>query len=462
MSTPDPRRWQALFILCLAQFFVIMDTSIIGVALPAIQQELSIQQHNLSWIFNSYVIVFGGLLLLGGRLADLFGPRRIFLLGFLVLTLASLLAGVASSETILNTARALQGAGAALIAPAAMTLLMQLFGARPQELGKAMGFWGASAAAGGSAGVFLGGVFTQYLSWEWVFLVNVPVGILVLLFSRGILPAGQRSRGSVDVPGALTVTLGLSSLVYGIVQAERGLSGLTLGALVLGVVLLLIFILLQASRKEPLMPLGLFSRPNLAVGNTINVLLAGSWIPLWFFLNLYLQQVLGLSALNSGLALLPMTLAIMALMVGVTGNLIGQFGVKANLTVGLVLLAGALLLLARAPVDGNFLIDVLPATLIAALGMSLAYIPATILSVSGAKPEEGGLASGVVNTTYQVGSAVGLAVIGLIAQANTSTGPEGLLSGFQAAFISAAVLAGLGAVITLTVAGQKQQGQVRA
>ncbi len=453
-SRPDPKRWLALALLCAAQFIVVLDTSIIGVALPAIQTELGFSPSGLSWIFNAYVIAFGGLLLLGGRLSDLFGARRIFSAGFIVLTGASLLAGLATSQEVLLTGRALQGIGAALIAPSALTIVMRLFAHNGAELGKAFGFWGAAAAAGGSAGVFLGGVITEWLTWPWTFLINVPLGLLVLALVPAVLRKFVRSSGRVDWLGAITVTGALVSLVYSIVTAETigWASAQTLSLLAIAAVLLVIFLVIQARRREPLLPLAIFKAPNLAAGNLVMGLLGAAWIPLWFFLNLYLQQILGLSALASGLALLPMTVTIMVVMVGFSGRLIGRFGAKINLVTGLLLMGAALVLFAGLPQQGTFWINVLPASLLAALGMALAYIPATMSGMSGAKPEDTGLASGLINTTYQVGSAVGLAVmVALTASVAPHGGTEtgNLLPGFQSAFFGAAVAAFLGAAATL-------------
>lgn len=453
-SRPDPKRWLALGLLCVAQFIVILDTSIIGVALPAIQTQLGFSPGGLSWIFNAYVIAFGGLLLLGGRLSDLFGARRIFTTGFVILTVGSLIAGLANSQELLLAGRALQGVGAALIAPAALTIVMRLFGHNGAELSKAFGFWGAAAAAGGSAGVFLGGVITEWLAWPWTFLINVPLGLLVLALVPTVLRKSPRSTGRVDWFGAITVTGALVTLVYAIVTAETvgWASAQILVLLAVAAVLLVIFLVIQAARHEPLLPLAIFKAPNLAAGNLVMGLLGAAWIPLWFFLNLYLQQILGLSALSSGLALLPMTVMIMVVMVGFSGRLIGRFGPKANLTIGLLLMGAALLLFANLPVDGNFWLNVLPASLLAALGMALAYIPATMSGMSGAKPEETGLASGLINTTYQVGSAVGLAVMVALAASvspHASTEAADLLPGFQTAFFGGAVAAALGAAATL-------------
>ncbi|KOR89237.1 MFS transporter [Paenibacillus solani] len=457
LSQPDPRRWMALALLCLANFMVIMDTSIIGVALPAIQEALGYSQESLQWVFNAYVIFFGGLLLLGGRLSDLFGQRRIFMWGFLILTLASLLAGLAWNETALNLGRALQGFGSALIAPSALTIVMMLFSGNPKELGKALGFWGASAAAGGSAGVFLGGVITEWLSWEWTFLINVPVGVLALVLSPGLIAKGTRGKGSIDLIGSVFVTAALVLIVYGIVAAEHNgwRSPETIWTLVLGAILFILFLIIQVVKKQPLVPLGILKTPNLAAGNIALIMLSGGWIPLWYFLNLYMQQVLKFSAFAGGVALLPMTILIAIFMIVLTGKLIAAFGVKANIVIGLTALGGSMILFSNyTPVDGNFLMNVLPASLLGALGMSLAYIPSMMAAMSGAKPEEAGLASGLANTSYQIGSAISLAVMVAIA-ATTSASEigsntiEALNSGFQAAFFWSGIVAFTGAVLAL-------------
>ncbi|HEU0035947.1 MAG TPA: MFS transporter [Kofleriaceae bacterium] len=452
---PDPRRWWALFLLCTAQFLVILDTSIVGIALPALQRALGFDAAGLQWIFNAYVVAFGGLLLLGGRLADLFGPRRLFGIGFGILTVASLVAGLATTGTTLLVARAIQGAGAALIAPAALSMVMGLFAARPAELRKALGFWGASAAAGGTAGVFLGGVITQWLSWRWTFLVNVPLGVLVLLATTAWLPRGARRDGQIDLLGATTVTSGLALAVYTIVTANAASGGRTALLIAISALLFGVFAVLQRVRRAPLVPLAIFRAPNLTIGNIVMALLGAAWIPMWFFLNMYLQEVLGYGAFDSGLALLPMTLAIMVLMMMATEKVVGRIGPKAALVTGLGVLGGALVLFARMPVDGSFTTAVLVPSLLGAIGMSLAYIPAMITATAGARPEDGGLASGLVNTTYQVGSAIGLAAMVAVAGAKTaSLAGDGIAhvaalnGGFSSAFVGAAVIAGVAAVLS--------------
>jgi EmrB/QacA subfamily drug resistance transporter len=449
--SPDPKRWWALFLLCAAQFLVILDTSIVGIALPALQRALGFDAAGLQWIFNAYVVAFGGLLLLGGRLADLHGPRRLFAIGFGVLTASSLVAGLATTGALLLAGRALQGAGAALIAPAALSMVMALFAARPDELRRALGFWGASAAAGGTAGVFLGGVITEWLSWRWTFLVNVPVGLLVLLAVRAWLPRGERQPGSVDVLGALSITGGLGLVVYAIVTANVASSATTVLLLGISVVLFAAFAVIQRVRNTPLVPGAILRAPNLTVGNIVMALLGAAWIPAWFFLNIYLQEVLGFGAFESGLALLPMTLAIMLLMVFATEKVVGRIGPKSALVIGLGFLGLALLLFARMPANGSFAAHVLFPSLLGAVGMSLAYIPAMITATAGARPEDAGVASGLVNTTYQVGSAIGLAAMVAVA----STG------GYKAAFVGAGIIAAGAAVLSaFAVRGPSKRGLV--
>ncbi len=452
MSSPNPRRWMALALIAAAQFMVIMDTSIIGVALPRIQEDLGFSQENLSWVFNAYVVAFGGLLLLGGRLADLFGARRLFSAGWAILLVGSLVAGVAPEVWVELTGRAVQGVGAALIAPSALTLLIMLFGHDPKELTKALALYGAAAPAGGTAGVFLGGVITEYISWPWVFYINVPIALLALVFTPGLMPAAPARRGSIDLLGALTVTAGLGTAVYAIVRApDVGWgSAQTWGVLATAVVLLGIFLAIQASRREPLMRLSIFGTPNLAAANIAQLLLGAAWIPMWFFLNLYLQQVLGYSAFPSGAALLPMTILIMIGMIALAPRAINRFGPKAMTVTGLAILAVGLGWLSLIRPDGNFSVDVLPASLVAALGMSLAFIPSLGTAISSARPEEGGLASGIVNTSYQVGSALGLAAMTALA-ASYGAAQLGdlpaLTDGFSAAFLGAAGIAAAGAVL---------------
>ncbi|MEU5162746.1 MFS transporter [Streptomyces sp. NPDC020875] len=455
MPTVNPRRWWALLVLATAQFMVIMDTSIIGVALPEMQRDLGFAPEDLQWVFNAYVIAFGGLLLLGGRLSDLLGARRVFISGWVVLIAGSVVAAAATTAWVEVVGRAVQGVGGALIAPASMTLLMMLFGHNPKELGKAMALYGAAAPAGGTAGVFLGGVFTEWASWPWIFIIYVPIG-LATLAAAGLLPAAAPRRGAVDVLGAAAVTAGLALAVFAVVRAPEVGWGATATILQLigAAVLLGLFLVIQKSIRTPLMPLAIWRTPGLGISNLGMALLGAAWIPMWYFLNLYLQQVLGYGAFASGAALLPMTALLMIFMTLITARLLGRWGAKPLISGGLLVLAAGLLWLSAIEPTGSFLVDVLPASLVAAVGMSLAYIPAMMAAISGAKQEEAGLASGIVNTTYQVGSALGLAALTAVA---TSQGAgklgdlPALTDGFSAAFVGAAAVAAVGGVLTGTL-----------
>jgi EmrB/QacA subfamily drug resistance transporter len=346
--------------------------------------------------------------------------------------------------------RAFQGVGAALIAPAAMALVMTLF-TTPSELGKAMSIWGAAAPAGGTAGVFLGGVITQWIGWRWTFLINVPVAVVVLASVPALLPRGVSRRGRIDLAGAAAATLGLTTLVYATVTANDAgwSSSRTVVLYGIAVAALGTFVVIEARRREPLVRLGIFRTSNLAASNVVMALLGAAWIPMWFFLNLYLQSIRGYDAFDAGLALLPMTVSIMLVMVGVTGRLVAKFGFKTPMIAGLALLATGIGLFARLPADGSFVVDVLPASLVAALGMSLAYIPVLISALSSARPDEAGLASGVVNTTYQVGSALGLAAMTAISTSTASASTLATVGGVHAAFAGAAVVAGVAATVAI-------------
>ncbi|RNL62382.1 MFS transporter [Nocardioides marmoriginsengisoli] len=451
-AAPD-RRWLGLAVIAAAQFMVIMDTSIIGVALPEMQADLGFTPQNLSWVFNAYVVALGGLLLLGGKLSDVLGARRVFSAGWVVLLVGSVLAAVATNPAVELIGRAVQGAGSALIAPSALTLLFMLFGAKPGELTKALAVYGAAAPAGGTAGVFLGGVITEYLSWPWVFYINVPIAIVILVAAPRLFPSAPPAQGRrVDLLGAVTVTGGLGAAVYAVVKApEVGWgSAQTWGVLGLAVVLLAAFVVTQARGRDPLLRLGIFSAPNLAAANLAQLLLGAAWIPMWFFLNLYLQQVLGYSAFPSGAALLPMTALIMLGMVVLAPRVMAVLGLVRSTVAGLLLLAVGMGWLALIDPAGSFAVDVLPASLVAALGMSLAFIPTLGTAIAAARPEEGGLASGIVNTSYQVGSALGLAVMTAIAAAHGADelgDKVALTDGYSAAFVGAAVVALVGAVL---------------
>jgi EmrB/QacA subfamily drug resistance transporter len=462
-SGPHPYRWKVLGILSLAQFLIILDTSIIGVALPTIQQHFDFSQADLQWILNAYVIVFGALLLLGGRLSDIVGQKKIFVIGFATLTFASVIAGLAPSGIVLIVARALQGIGAALIAPSALSMVVSLFGSNKLEMNKAMGIWGASAPAGGTAGVFLGGIITAWVDWSWVFLINVPVGLAVLALTPKLLPKGVKQKGKIDYTGALSITGALFLLVYAIVTANDigWMSVKSISMLSIAGLMFALFLTIQRRKEEPLIPLSILRVPNLLASNIAMALLGASWIPMWFFLNLYLQQVLNYGPFESGLALLPMTVIIMALMISTIPRLMSRFGIKRNLVTGLGLLTAGIAMFSLTPSNSSennttftFMVYVLPASLIAALGMSLAYIPVLTAAISNTHKEQTGLASGLVNTSYQIGSALGLAIIVAIASSQTGIlgniglpSIEALNGGFHIAFIVGAIIS----VIATTV-----------
>lgn len=473
-NTPNPHRWKALGLLALAQFIIILDTSIIGVALPTIQEHFGFSQSDLQWIFNAYVIVFGALLLLGGRLSDIIGAKKIFIIGFILLTVASIVAGLASSGSVLIAARSFQGLGAAFIAPSALAIVMTLFGNNKIEMNKAMGIWGAAAPAGGTAGVFLGGIITAWIDWTWVFLINVPIGIAVLALAPKLLPKGIIQKGKVDFTGAVTMTSALILLVYAIVTAnDVGLtSSQTIITVSVAAVLFFAFIYMQNRKKEPLLPLNIFRTPNLLASNIVMGLLGAAWIPMWFFLNLYLQQILGYGAFESGLALLPMTVAIMFLMIMITPKMINRFGIRKNMIVGMVLLSIAMLSFTMTPHSGadkniNLLIYVLPASLVAAVGMSLAYIPVLTAAVSNIQQKHAGLGSGLINTSYQIGSALGLAIIVAWSSGQTEMlidsgilQLQALNSGFHLAFIGAAIISVVATSIIFTFIKKRTHKEV--
>ncbi|MBY7142003.1 MFS transporter [Virgibacillus sp. NKC19-3] len=458
LSQPDPKRWKALFLLCFANFLVMMDAAIIQIALPSIKEALGYSQENLQWVMSSFLIFFGGFLLLGGRLADLFGNRRIFNLGVIVLIVSSLFAGLAWSEMSLNTFRAVQGLSSALIAPAALAMIMILFSSNGKEMGKALAFWGLSGAAGGALGIVLGGVITEVLGWRWTLLIYVPLGMIVLILSPRLLrKSARKATGRVDYIGAVLVTVSSMLLVYGIVTAEHSgwQSSNTIVSLVVGTVLFLIFLLVQSKKKEPLLPLDIFKTPNLAIGNISVFLIAAAWFPLVYILVLYVQQVLGLSPFVGAMAMLPMPAFMAIFMIFIAEKVMDKFGIKKTMITGFILLGvGSVLFSQTATVEGNYWTNVLLASLIVSLGNALAYLPATTASVSEVKSERSGIASGLYNTFYQIGSAVGLAILVAIAGAATASSTAtssvvALNEGFQQGFFWGGIIAFVGAVLAL-------------
>ncbi|MGN6373554.1 MAG: MFS transporter [Solirubrobacteraceae bacterium] len=424
MTTLDGRnRWIALIVLCLGSLMIVLDTTIVNVALPSIRNSLGFSQTSLAWVVNGYMLTFGGFLLLGGRFGDLFGHRRLFMGGIALFTLASLACGLAGSQGFLIAARAIQGLGGAVVSAVSLSLVMSLF-VQAEERAKAMGVFGFVAAGGGSIGVLAGGVLTDVLNWHWIFLVNVPIGIAVCLLSLRLLPGGRpdSSRGRLDVAGALTVTGALILATYAIVNGNQAgwASAQTLGLLAGAAVLLAAFLAIESRVSAPLMPLGLFKLRNLATANAIGVLWAASLFA-WFFLSaLYLQLVLGYTPLQVGLAFLPANLIMGAFSLGLSAKLVMRFGIKPPLVAGLLLACAGLVLFARAPVHGSFALDVLPSMILLGFGGGMAFNPVLLAAMNDVDPRESGLASGIVNTSFMMGGALGLAVLASLAAARTN------------------------------------------
>jgi EmrB/QacA subfamily drug resistance transporter len=451
------RRWLALIVLCLGALMIVLDTTIVNVALPSIRQALGFSETSLAWVVNAYILTFGGFLLLGGRLGDLFGHRRLFLAGITLFTLSSLACGLATTQGFLIAARAIQGLGGAVVSAVALSLIMGLF-PEPAERAKAMGFFGFVAAGGGSIGVLLGGVLTSALNWHWVFLVNLPVGVAVVVLSRILLPAGRgpATAARLDVAGAVTVTASLMLAVYAIVNGNQAgwASGQTIGLLAAAAALLALFLGIEARVSAPLMPLGLLRLRNVATANVIGVLWTAALFA-WFFLSaLYLQLVLGYSPLLVGLAFLPANVIMAAFSLGLSARLVMRFGIRLPIVVGLLLAACGLALFARAPIGGNFATDVLPGMMLLGLGAGMAFNPVLLAALSDVTPEESGLASGVVNTSFMMGGALGLAILASLAAARTnsllatSTSHLAALNGgYHVAFLVAALFAACASVL---------------
>ena len=459
MSPADTKRAKnfALALLAMAQFVVVLDASIVNVALPSIGTDLDFAQEDLSWVVNSYTLVFGGFLLLGGRLADLLGRRRMFIWGMWLFALASLAGGLAQTELMLIVARSFQGLGAALISPAALAIVTTTF-AEGAERNKALGVWGAVAGSGGAAGVLLGGILTDSLGWEWVLFVNVPIGIAAALVApRILLESRDRSRSSFDIAGAVSVTAGLSLLVYALVDANNAGWGST-QTLVLGgiaIALLAAFVAIEQRTRFPLVPFSIFKLRTLRGANVIGLLLGMSLFSMFFFISLYMQQVLDYEPLEAGLAYLPLA-GLIVLSAGAASGLVTRIGFKPPLVAGLLMIAGALVWFAQvSATGGTYLGDILFPSMLAGVGLGLAFVPVTIAAVTGISGEEAGLASGLINTSQQVGGALGLAVLATVATGTTNdvfaSGERNpavaLTEGFQDAFLVGAGMALLAAVL---------------
>jgi EmrB/QacA subfamily drug resistance transporter len=471
-ATLDSRkRWLALMVLCLGVLMIVLDSTIVNVALPSIRTDLGFTETSLVWVVNAYLLTFGGFLLLGGRLGDLFGHRRLFLLGITLFTLASLACGLASSQELLITARAVQGLGGAVVSAVSLSLIMNLF-TEPSDRAKAMGVYGFVCAGGGSIGLMLGGVLTDALNWHWIFLVNLPIGVAVYALCFALLPGGggQAGTGRLDVAGAVTVTLSLMLAVYAIVHGNEAgwRSAQTMALLGAAAVFLIFFLIIEARVRTPLMPLGLFRLRNLATANVVGVLWAAAMFA-WFFISaLYLQLVLGYSPLQVGLAFLPSNLIMAAFSLGLSARIVMRFGIRRPMAVGLLLAAIGLVLFARAPVNGNGITDVLPGMLLLGLGAGIAFNPMLLAAMSDVSPTESGLASGIVNTSFMMGGALGLAILASLAAARTNSLLAGgaamrvaLNGGYHVAFLIGAVSAALAALIGMALlrAGRQTAAQ---
>jgi len=457
MAADTPRRrWLALYVLTLGSLMIVLDATIVNVALPSIRADLGFSETELAWVVNAYLLTFGGFLLLGGRLGDLFGQRRLFLIGITLFTVASLACGLATSQEFLVAARAVQGLGGAVASAVSLSLMMTLF-TEPADRAKAMGVFGFVAAGGGSLGVLLGGILTDTLDWHWIFLVNLPIGALVFALARNLLPSTPGSaHGRVDVAGAVTVTLALMLAVYAIVNGNQPgwTSTQTLGLLGAAVALVVVFLVIESRVESPLVPLGFLKLRNLATANVVGVLWAAAMFA-WFFLSaLYLQLVLGFSPLQVGLAFLPSNLIMGAFSLGLSAKLVMRYGIRAPLATGLLLAAAGLALFARAPVDGSFVVDVLPSMILLGFGAGMAFNPVLMGAMSDVEPSDSGLASGIVNTAFMMGGALGLAVLAAVAAHQTeSLGVAGdgrleaLAGGYHVAFVVGALFAVAAAMI---------------
>ena len=443
--------------LCTGVLMIVLDTTVVTVALPSIQSDLQFSGSSLTWALNAYMLTFGGFLLLGGRLGDLYGQRKLFLLGLSVFTGASLVCGVADSRLLLIAARAAQGLGGAVVTAVALSLIMNLFTA-PAERAQAMGIYGFVCAVGGSLGEMLGGFLTDFFGWHSIFLVNLPIGIAVYVYCMKLLPRDHGAQGQrrLDVGGAITVTLGLMLAVYGVVGGNQAgwLSAETLSLLGVAVVLLATFLVIEARVGEPLMPLRLFRLRNVSVANVLGMLWAAGMFG-WFVISaLYLQHVLGYKPLHVGLAFLPADVIMAIFSAGLSARMVMRFGIRGPVWIGLLLSAIGLAWLARAPLGGSFVADVLPSMILLGLGAGMAFNPVLLAAMNDVSNEESGLASGVVNTSFMMGGALGLAVLASLANGRTirlqEAGSEAIAAlngGYQYAFLIAAGLTALGALI---------------
>jgi EmrB/QacA subfamily drug resistance transporter len=469
MSTETLRKasnpWLVLAIVCLAQFMVVLDSTVVNVALPTLQKELDFSSSSLPWVINAYTLMFGGFLLLGGRAADLFGRRRLFLAGVIAFTAASLLDGLAPSANTLILARGLQGLGAALVSPAALSIVTTTFeDGRPRT--RAMGVWAVIAVGGAALGLLLGGILTEYASWRWIFFVNIPIGLVTFLLARRFVPESRvAERTGFDLAGAVTVTAGLILLVTGIVKVQDygWISAQTFGFLAASALLLGSFVVIELRAAHPLMRLDIFRTRSLAIANSTMLVVTGGMFAVFFFATLYVQQILHLSPVQAGLGFLPLTAAIIATS-GVAQPLIGRVGIRNVALAGMSVAAVGLLLLARSSPDGSYLTDVLPGILVIGVGLGFTFVPLTLIGTTNVATSDAGLASGLFNTSQQIGGALGLAVLSTFAANRTTSDLEGLghapsasesasalVSGYHVGFVAGAGLLLLGVIVTASL-----------
>lgn len=451
------KRWVALVVLCLGALMIVLDTTIVNVALPSIKADLGFSETSLVWVINAYMLTFAGFMLLGGRLGDLYGKRRVFLSGLALFTLASLACGVAQTQIFLIAARAVQGLGGAVVNAVALSIMMNLF-QEPGERARAMGFFGFVAAGGGAIGVLLGGILTGSFDWHWNFLVNIPVGVIVFGLCLWLLPKNEGQHVKLDIWGAITVTLALMFAVYAIVNGNGAgwLSTQTLGLLAGAIALFAIFIAIERTVSSPLVPLSIFRIQNVVPASCIGILWSAAMFA-WFFLSaLYLQVILGYSPLLVGLAFLPGNLIMAIFSVGLSAKVVMRFGTKRPLAIGMGIVALGLVLFALAPADGSFWFHIIPAMSLMGLGAGLAFNPVLIAATSDVPPNESGLASGVLNTAFMMGGSLGLAILASVAAVRTSSLLAGgadhmtaLLSGYHAAFFIGAIFAAGAAVLAI-------------
>ena len=456
MAKKERRRWLALIILCTGTLMIVLDSTIVNVALPSIRTSLGFSEVSLAWVVNAYLLTFGGFLLLGGRLGDLYGHRRVFLIGLVAFTLSSLVSGLAHSQEFLIVARAIQGIGGAVVDSIALSLTMNLF-TEQSERATAMGIFGFIAAAGGSIGVLLGGLLTT-LDWHWIFLVNIPIGIAVFLASLSLLPATRKEseHRHLDAAGATTVTAALIIANYAVVggNAAGWFSTQTISLLALSLILFGLFLIIESRVRSPLMPLWLFRLRNIATANIVAVLWAAAMFA-WFFISaLYMQLVLHYSPLQVGLAFLPSNVIMAIFSLGLSARIVMRFGIKLPLTIGLALAAVGLALFSQAPVGGHFVADVLPGMILLGIGAGIAFNPMLLAAMNDATEDESGLASGLVNTSFMMGGALGLAILASIAASHAASlasagadAPAALTGGYQVAFATGALFAAFAAII---------------